>query len=106
MLTVLVTGCGKHQITQIPDVTKPATLTLSPAPGQSANVHSFWLHIRGKIDGTAEIWGADLQTNRFSGNFKMSRDGDFYSSNCIVEYRPIGVRTGRISIEYEFRCAN
>jgi len=103
MLTAALSGCGKRQVTQIPDVTKPSTLTLAPAPGQGTKVHALWLRIRGKIDGPVEIWGTNLQTNRFSANFEMRYSGDYYSSNCVIEYRPVGVRTGQMSIKYEFR---
>jgi len=106
LLVIFFTGCGKRQATQITDVTKPATLTLTPAPGQSTYVHAFWLRIRGKTDGSAEIWGTDLKTNRYAGKFEMTRSGDYYTTNYILEYRPIGVSTGQIAIEYEFRCAN
>jgi hypothetical protein len=104
--TLLLVGCGKPQVAQISDVTKPATLTLTPAPGQSTSVHAFWLRIRGKIDGSADIWGTDLQSNRFTGKFEMTRSGDYYATNCVIEYRPVGVRTGKVSIEYKFRCVD
>ena len=103
LLVMLLTGCGKPQTTQIADVTKPTTLVLTPAPGQSALVHGFSLRIRGKIDGEAKVWGTELPTNTFTGKFEMRRSGDYYASNCVIEYRPVGVRTGQISIEYEFR---
>ena len=103
---LLLAGCGKPQSAQISDVTKPATLTLTPAPGQSTAVHAFSIRIRAKLDGSADIWGTDLQSNRFSGKFEITRGGDYYGTNCVIEYRPVGVRTGQISIEYEFRCAN
>jgi len=102
----LLAGCGKPQSTQISDVTKPATLTLTPAPGQSTSVHAFSLRIHGKLDGSADIWGTDLRTNRFTGKFEMSRSGNYYATNCVIEYRPVGVRTGQVSIEYEFRCVD
>ena len=103
---LLLAGCGHPQSTQISDVTKPATLTLAPAPGQGTSVHGFSLRIRGKLDGSADIWGTDLQTNRFTEQFEMTRSGDYYTTNCIIEYRPVGVRTGQIFIEYEFRCVD
>jgi len=103
---VVFTCCGKRQTTQIVDVTKPTTLTLTPAPGQGTSVHSFSLPIRGKIDGSAQFWGTGLQTNHFTGKFEMQHRGDYYATNCVIEYRPVGVRTGQISIEYEFRCVD
>lgn len=102
-LALLLAGCRKPQSTQISDVTKPETLTLTLAPGQSTSVHAFSLHIRGKIDGAADIWGTDLKSNRFTGKFEMTRSGDYTTTNCVIEYRPVDVRVGQISIEYEFR---
>jgi hypothetical protein len=106
ILAVVLVGCGKRQTTRISDVTKPATLTLTPALGQGTNVHGLWFRIRGKTDGLADIWGTDLHTNRVGGRFEMKRSGEYYSPKCVIEYRPVGVRTGQISIEYEFGCVD
>lgn len=105
VMAAVVTGCGKRQSLGIPDVTKSATLTLTAPPAQSAPVHGISVRIRGKIDGTAQIAGPPLQTKRVSGNFEIVHNGDYYSTNCVISYLPVGVRKGRVTIDYEFRSS-
>jgi hypothetical protein len=107
MILPLLAGCGKYQRIQIADVTKPVTLTLTPPLGHSTLVDAFSLHIWGEIDGSADIWGTDLETNHYTNGkwkFEILRSGPFNATNCVIEYRPEGVRTGKISIEYDFHC--
>lgn len=106
LLLFVAVGCNNRQTTQIADVTKPATLSLSPAPRQGVSVYGLSLHISGEIEGEAEIWGDELGTNRITGKFEVKRNGDYYATNCVIEYRPIDVRAGRILIQHEFRCLN
>lgn len=103
VMTVVVAGCGKRQSAGIPDITKSATLTLTTAPGQSASVQSLFLRVRGRIDGTAQISGAPLQTKRVNGRFEISHTGNYSSTNCVITYLPVGVRKGKVTIDYEFR---
>ena len=104
-VAMAITGCGERQSAGIPDVTKSATLTLMAPPAQSAPVHGISLRIRGKIDGTAQIAGPPLQTKRVSGNFEIVHNGDYYSTNCVISYLPVGVRKGRVTVDYEFRSS-
>src|SRR5688500_16964560 len=105
LMAVAVTGCGKRQSAGIPDVTKSATLTLTTPPEQGARVHSISLRIHGKIDGTAQIAGPPLQPKRVSGNFEIVHNGDYYSTNYVISYLPVGVRKGRVTVDYEFRSS-
>lgn len=105
LMAALIAGCGKRHTVGVPDVTKSTTLTLTTAPGQSASVHSISLRIRGKIDGTAQISGPPLQPKRVSGSFEIAHNGDYYSTNCVINYLPVGVRKGRVTVDYEFRSA-
>ena len=80
MILPLLTGCGKYQRIQIPDVTKSATFTLTPPLGQSTSVDAFTLRIWGEIDGSADIWGTDLETNRYTNGkweFEIRRSGPY-----------------------------
>jgi hypothetical protein len=106
LFLVVFSGCGKRQTTQIPDVTKPATLTLTPAPGQGALVHSISVCIRGKIDGSADFFGTELGTNHVGTDFEIRQSCDYYATNYVIRYVPNGVSAGKVTIEYEFRCAN
>jgi len=103
LMAAVVAGCGKRQAVAIPDVTKSTTLTLTTAPGNRASVHGISLRIHGKIDGTAQISGPPLQPKRVSGNFEIVHKGDYYSTNCVLSYLPVGVRKGRVTVDYEFR---
>ena len=98
LLVIAVAGCSKRQSVEISDVTKPATLTLSLAPGQSTSVDGFSLHIRGKIDGAADIWGTELKTNHVSGTFVVRYTGEYYDTNFVIGYSPTGVHVGKIVI--------
>ena len=104
LMAVVVTGCGKRQSAGIPDVTKSATLTLT-APTEQTPVHRISLRIHGKIDGTAQLSGPPLQPKRVSGNFEVVHKGDYYSPNYVINYLPVGVRKGQVTIDYEFRSA-
>ena len=101
LLVIVVAGCSRRQTVQISDVTKPAILTLGLAPGQSASVDGFSLSIRGKIDGTADIWGTELKTNYVSGKFEIRHRSEYYNTNFVINYVPVGVHTGQIVIKYE-----
>lgn len=96
---------SKVQKAQIVDVTKPAKLTLTTAPGPGLSVWAVQLNIRGNIDGKAELL-FESHTNRIEGEFKMGRGGAYHATNFVIEYRPIRVRTGHIVIEYEFHCVH
>ncbi len=93
------------QKTQIVDITKAERLTLTPAAGPNLSVYGFAMNIRGNVDGPAEIL-FDSRTNQCDGEITMTYDGACHATNFIIEYRPIRVRTGRILIEYEFRCVH
>src|SRR5688572_3002026 len=103
LLVVSLCGCGNKQTSQIADVTKPATLQLTTAPQQGTSVHNLSLRIRGQIDGVAYISGTILSTQRISGEFDIKAGGDYYTTNCIVQYSPEQVKSGRVAVKYEFR---
>ncbi len=96
---------GKRQKTQITDVTKPTKLILTSAYGSNLSVRGLALSIHARIDGQAELVIAS-HTNLIDGELKIERYGAYHSTNCAIEYRPIRVRTGQISIAYEFQCVH
>ena len=70
-LLLAFTGCGYRQSVQIRDVTKPETVTMEIASDQSASVDRFFLHIRGELDGQAQISSVYLDlTQAVSGRFE------------------------------------
>lgn len=76
-------------------------MTLTAQPGQTG-VHRISVRIVGKIDGTAQISGAPLPTRRVSGSFEIKHSGDHYATNLVLHYAPVGVRSGRVRVDYEF----
>jgi hypothetical protein len=105
----LVAGCGRQQGDggmRIPDVTKTANVTLTTPPGYSAKVHGISVRVHGTIDGTAQISGTSMQAKRVSGRFEVTHSGDYYTTNFTLSYMPVGVRDGRVNIDYEFRSKN
>lgn len=98
----MVSGCGKRQTAQVADVTKASVVTLT-APADRPLVHGITLRFRGHLDGVATVSGTNVQTQKLTGDFDVRTDGDWYSTNCVLQYSPESVRTGTVSIEYEFR---
>lgn len=60
------------------------------------------MRVVGRIDGTAQISGAPLPARRVSGSFELTHTGDYYSTNLLLQYSPVGVRSGRVRVDYEF----
>jgi hypothetical protein len=97
---------GNIQETVIPDVTKPTQLTLSPRPNQKGIVQGLTLRIQGNLDGAAQILvSQELRpTNNVSGSFKIEYGGDYYDSNCIINFIPASVKGGNVTVQYRFNC--
>lgn len=103
LLVALLTGCMRQSI-QVPDATKPATLTLSIGRLQKKDqVHGLDFRIHGQVDGVAFLSSSTIITQRVSGSFDIKFNGDYFSTNCVIEYSPQGVRSGSVSVSYAFR---
>lgn len=100
-LTALVfaVGCGRRVTVQVPDVTKPITLTVSPGNAEARGVS---VRIVGNIDGVAVLSGSGRYgTNRVQGRIDMNYRDD-YSTNFTLYYAPETVRTGFVTMRYVF----
>ncbi len=106
LLLISLCACRKRQLTTVLDVTKPDTLNLTTAPKQGISVYSLSLRIHGELDGVADISGTILSTQRIAGHFDIRRGGDYYMTNCVIQYSPGQVRSGTVSVEYEFRTTD
>jgi hypothetical protein len=95
-------GGSKWKSAEIPDVTRTSTLTLTADP-RLKNVDQLVLRIRGNIDGTAQMAGAPLPAKRVSGRFEIDHDGNHREPSCVINYMPVGVSKGQVTVEYQFR---
>jgi hypothetical protein len=91
-------GCKRPVTVQIPDATKPITLTVSPG---HARAHGVSVWIRCDIDGVAFISSSGHGTNRLEGRNEVNYR-DNYSTNFTLYYAPETVRSGSVSMEYVF----
>jgi hypothetical protein len=96
---VLPVGCRPRVAVQVPDVTKPITLTVSRGNAEARGVS---VRIRGNIDGVAVLSGSGRYgTNRVHGLIDESYR-DNYSTNFTLYYAPETVRTGIVTMQYVF----
>lgn len=103
-LIALISACSRtpRQSIQIPDVTKPLTLTLAPPQGRTEPIKYLTLQIRGRINGRADVSFNDSVTNNVGLRFTIKRTGNFEGNNCVVRYIPQRVTAGKVTIQYEF----
>lgn len=78
-IVVLVAGCGRttRQSVDIPDVTKPITLTLAPPSGGTRPINYLTLQIHGRINGHAELSFSESVTNSVGPRFTVKRTGNY-----------------------------
>ena len=98
----VVGGGSSWQSAEIADVTRPTTLTLIADP-RLKSVDQLVLRIRGNIDGAAQIAGAPLRPKRVSGKFDVADQANHREATCVISYMPVGVRKGKVNVEYQFR---
>jgi len=95
-------GSSKWQLAEIADVTRPTTLTLIADP-QLKSVNELVWRIRGNIDGAAQIAGTPLRPKRVAGKFDIEDHANHREPICVISYMPVGVRKGKVNVEYQFR---
>ncbi len=96
----------KSKVVRIHDVAHRKTILLKNAPDTFTTHIS--LFITGHLDGTAMIHQCRVTGKKDTtyyikeGDvcFKISRD--WYENECIIEYEPINVASGELTIEYSF----
>lgn len=99
-------GCGGNKQTyNVADVTKSETIELKKASSQG-NIHSITVVGKGRIDGAAEIVlilnGKPYKTESILGDVNFSWGGDWYSDYAKIDYKPSSVKSGNLSLQYEF----
>ena len=102
------THCITNRIYKIKDVAQKEKIVLHKIKAQE-HVHSFFIHITGDIDGDAKIKlynssgaGLPYKYKNLSGDVNFKWGGDWYTDIIEMEYLPIDVKEGKLSIEYAF----
>jgi hypothetical protein len=101
----LVIGCDRNPgptNLAISDATQTNALCLV-SPHRGGFVSGLTLHIQGHLDGTGYVYAANWPTQALSGAIDWRMYEDYFQNSCVVHYHPVGVRTGSLSILYEFR---
>jgi hypothetical protein len=96
---------SRWQSVKIPDVTRPADLTLRAQPGDEwllGSVSGISVWVTGEIDGEAEIFAGSSKAQRISGRVDLRVYRDKFEPACMVHYRPNGVTTGWLVVRYKF----
>ncbi len=105
---ILMIGClQKNRIVNFADVTKDSKIVLYHKDTTS-RICEINLIFKGEINGDALIYIEDggynykrkYMLNKGKVDYKIG--GDWYNSKCIVNYKPLNVTKGSLSIEYEF----
>lgn len=100
-------GCrGGRQTHAIADAAKAETIMLQKGKSQG-HIHSLSVVCRGYLDGTAELVlmlnGKPCKSEKLSGDVDFQWRNDWYSNSARIEYKPTSVKSGSLSIQYEFK---
>lgn len=70
---------------------------------------TFWFHLRGHLDGDAEIsvmppeavhTHLDFSNHLARGDIDWRRGADYFSTGAVFHYKPLNVKSGVLIIEY------
>jgi hypothetical protein len=100
-------SCKEQSSTfEIKDLSKKQEITLTPNSKMDV-VNGLEIIIKGKVNGSFLV----EQTNGYNvtykyefekGNIDKCISGDWYSSDCIIIYEPLGKVEGKLAITYKF----
>ena len=96
---VTLLGCKGRGTIAVSDVTATNTFTLTSRGG---SISGLTLHVRGHLDGTGYIYAGNWDTQALSGAVDWTIYHDWFETNCVLHYDPLGVHTGTLTIQYEF----
>lgn len=105
-LLCLLGSCStSYRTVQIKDVSKPEQITLSKAPLQGS-IYSINIQVTGKLDGTANIGltmnGKPYLSEKMHNSVNFQWEYDWYSDVAVIQYKPIDVKSGKLTISYRF----
>lgn len=106
-LIIAAGGCGRYETKQvvIQDVTKPQLIALSTTAYSGVNGDlptCIEVRIFGEIDGVAFVHVSGWGTNKLNGTVDWKKQADWAHTNCVIDYAPMGVRSGNLKIKYGF----
>jgi hypothetical protein len=98
---VVLLGCGGRgpSVVSIPDVAVTNSFALA---AHHTSVSGLTLGIQGHLDGTGYVYAANWPTQVLSGAVHWKVYHDWFETNCVIHYHPVGVRSGSLTIQYEF----
>ena len=105
-LLCLLGSCStSYRTVQIKDVSKPEQITLSKAPLQG-NIYLISIQVAGKLDGAASIAlmmnGKPYLSEKMHNSVNFQWEYDWYSDTAVIQYNPIDVKSGKLSISCRF----
>ena len=104
---VLVNELGNWNSVVIADVSQPIRLTLENRPMGwwfpfDLDASGLSVRITGDINGTAEVSVAHYPVERLSGKVDWMCGGDFFTNECLMEYKALGPVSGTLTVHYKF----
>lgn len=85
------------------DVSQPANFVLTSEDDKWLGTRSgMSVHITGKIDGVADVWVDNRETQRLSGKVDWRVYYDCFASTCTLNYQPVGQVAGQLVVRYQF----
>jgi hypothetical protein len=99
--TMVLLGCSGRGpvVIFVSEVAATNSFTLIADHG---SVSGITLHVQGLLDGTGYVYAANWPTQVLSGPIDWKVYHDWFETNCVIHYHPVGVSTGRLTIQYEF----
>jgi hypothetical protein len=99
-IVAILSACSRPaEVIQIADVTQPTILNLNST---SKNVSGISLRLRGQIDGSAVLSASNWETQRLSGKVDYQGYHDRFHAECDLQYQPMKVTSGALTVEYKF----
>ena len=97
---LVLSACTKEHTLRLADVTKTNHFNLTSRFGDFVSGISF--HVTGRLDGSARLVlnGAETQVISDAVNWKVYQY--LQSSNCVVDYLPESVKSGHLTVQYNF----
>ena len=102
------THCITNRIYKLENVSKKQTIMLYKIKTQE-HVHHYFVHIIGHLDGSTKIKLYQSLKNKnpyksakITGDIDIKWGGDWYVDTLRIEYEPIDVKEGQLSLEYAF----
>ena len=107
LILLFVYACGSpNQTYEITDVTTQQKIFLKNAKDKG-NVHEMRVNGSGYIKGSAEIIlmlnEKAYKTELLNGNIKFTWEGDWYSDDMEIIYKPKSVKSGKLNLTYAFK---